>query len=191
MKIKHVSKTERGEYVMITLVGEKKALTLTDELYSSLGEPSVGYELSADEYSELLSADSYYRATKKALNILSFGDNSKRKLYEKLRRGGFSAEICRRTVDDMGKLGYVNEEKQLQRLASALANVSLFGPKRITAKLMNSGYAPEDIRRAISALTECGEIDFDVSFEKLKEKKLGENTDSEAIAKLRYKYGYR
>lgn len=191
MKIKYVSKTERGEYAMITLVGEKRALTLTGRLYSSLGEPGVGYELSDDEYSELLLADEQYRALKKALNILSFGDNSKRKLYEKLRRGGFSPEVCRRTVEDMTELGYLNEEKQLQRLISSLANVSLFGPKRITAKLMNSGYSHEDIRRAISSLNECGEIDFEAGFNKLAKKHLGEEPDSEELAKLRYKYGYR
>lgn len=191
MKIKAVSKTEHGEFVMITLVGEKKVLTLSDKAYRMLGEPCVGYELSDDEYSELLLADEHYRAAKKALNILSFGDNSKRKLYEKLRRGGFSPEVCRRTVEDMTELGYLNEEKQLQRLISSLANVSLFGPKRITAKLMNSGYSHDDIRRAISSLNECGEIDFDASLERLADKLLGEDYDAEALTKLKYKYGYK
>ncbi len=191
MKIKTVSKTEHGEYVMITLVGEKKALNLTDELYCLLGEPTEGYELSADEYSELIGADEYYRATKKALNILSFGDNSKRKLYEKLRRGGFPSDVCQRVVADMTDLGYINEEKQLRRLVVGLANDSLFGPKRITAKLVNSGYSPTDIHRVISALTECAEIDFDSGFKRLAQKHLGGNTDSESLTKLRYKYGYR
>lgn len=191
MKIKAVSKTEHGEFVMITLVGEKKVLTLSDKAYRMLGEPCVGYELSSDEYSDALLADEQYRALKKALNILSFGDNSKRKLYEKLRRGGFSAETSRNTVDCMCELGYLDERKQIERLAAELANRSLYGPKRITARLVGSGYSSGDIRCALSELSLRGEIDFDASLERLADKLLGEEYDAEALTKLKYKYGYK
>ena len=191
MKIKAVSKTEHGEFVMITLVGEKKALTLSDKAYRMLGEPCVGCELSDEEYSEALLADERYRALKKALNILSFGDNSQRKLYEKLRRSGFSAETSRSTVEDMCELGYLNEQKQIERIVSTLANNSLYGPKRITAKLIGCGYSSSDVRRAISELSHLGEIDFDSSLERLVDKHLGDSYDGEALIKLKYKYGYK
>ena len=111
--------------------------------------------------------------------------------YEKLRRGGFPPDACRRVVEDMVKIGYLNESKQLCRLVSELANHSLFGPKRIMAKLMSHGYAASDIQLAIRSAKEEGILDFDASFEKLCLKNSAVGADSEALTKLKYKYGYK
>ncbi len=190
MKIKTVSKTERGEYVILTLAGEKKAFVLTGELYCSLGEPKAEYELSCAEYDEIISADEHYRATKRALNILSYGDNSRRKLYEKLRRGGFGAELSARICEDMAGLGYIDEQRQIRDKLIRLANDSLFGSRKIIARLASAGYRPSDVSAVLSDLRQSGEIDFEENFAKLCER-LCPDGSLEELEKIKYKYGYK
>ena len=191
MVIKAVMVTEKEEYVTLSLAGEKKSLVITGELYSALGRPGAGYDVSEREYLQICEDDEYYRATLRALNILSFGDNSRRKLYEKLRQRGVLAAVAERVVDNMCELGYINEQRQLERIASDLANHSLFGPLRISAKLINSGYGASDVRRAIEKLCESGEVDFDENFARLVRRTLGEDSDLQEVNKIKYKYGYK
>ena len=191
MTIQNVKKKKNSSYIVLELSGAEKPLMIRRELYAELGEPSVGYELSPYEYSQIVLDDEYYRATVKALNILSFGDNSKRKLYEKLRRTGFTRDICERVVSDMTSLGYIDEQRQLLRLVESLANVSLLGPHKITQKLMGRGYSPGDIKSAVLALTLTNEVDFEGNFVRLTERLFTADATDEDIIKIKYKYGYQ
>lgn len=188
MKIKSVSFSEKGKYVNIFINGEKKCLTVNRELYQNLGSPGKDTDISEQVYAELVSADEYYRATVMALRSLSYSDNSKRRLYEKLRKKGISQNVARTVVLDMITLGYLDEKKQLYTLVLRLANDSLFGEYRIIAKLSSLGYAPSDIRSVLDGLKNDGEIDFDNNFVRLVEKKLTDDID---ISALKYKWGYR
>lgn len=188
MKIKSVSFSEKGKYVTILIFGEKKSLTVDAAVYRELGSPEGDTEISEAVYTELISADEYYRATVSALRSLSYSDNSKRRLYEKLRKRGISAGVAHSVVCDMILLGYLDEEKQLRTLVLRLANDSLFGQYRIVAKLSSVGYSPSDVRAVIDGLVDDGEIDFDKNFLRLLEKKpVGED----GVLALKYKWGYR
>lgn len=188
MKIKSVSFSEKGRYVTILIFGEKKSLTIDVVKYRELGSPEKDTDVSEDIYAALVAADEYYRATVSALRSLSYSDNSRRRLYEKLRKRGISSGVARSVVCDMVSLGYLDEKKQLRTLVMRLANDSLFGQYRILAKLSSVGYSPSDVRLAIDELTDAGEIDFDKNFQRLLEKKpVGED----GISALKYKWGYR
>ena len=189
MKIKRVSFSEKGEYVTLSL-DNKTTLTVPSEIYLSLSSSGVGEELDEGAFCELSFADECYRATKKALGILSFSDNSERRLYEKLRGRGISRRAAETAVEKMKEYGYLDEKKQLFREVLHLANGSLFGAKKIVAKLSSVGYSPSDIRLAVRELSDMGEINFDESLKRLMEKKLGEDYTDEQYRALRAKWGY-
>ena len=88
-------------------------------------------------------------------------------------------------------LGYINEQRQLERIILNEANRALFGPRKIISKLVLKGYATSKIKEVMRELSEKGELDFGENSRVLIEKKLGENPDSEDTAKLLYKYGYK
>jgi SOS response regulatory protein OraA/RecX len=88
----------------------------------------------------------------------------------------------------MTDYGYIDEGRQISRLVISLATESLFGPKKIMARLASRGYSPTDIRAAIRAAEESGEIDFSEN-RRLVLKKHSPKDETEAN-KILYKYGY-
>lgn len=190
MKIKSISRSERGRYVTLGIDGAKGRFVITGELYIELGSPEVGYELSEEEYESVKDSDERYHATVRALNILRFSDNSRRMLWQKLKKKGFSTEVARATVEDMVKLGYLDEKKQVENAVRRLANDSLLGAFRIRLKLAYLGYHPNLVRAAITELSESGEVDFEKNFSRLVEKKCAGDIREERIAELKYKWGY-
>ena len=106
-------------------------LLLSDAQYDALGRPTPCEEISDDDFRAASDGDEYNRAKKKALNILSFGDNSERNLMTKLSRAGFSRHTRELVASEMKALGYVDEERQLKRAIETLANERLCGPKKI------------------------------------------------------------
>jgi SOS response regulatory protein OraA/RecX len=167
---------------------ELLALSVGQGAYSEAGEPEAGVLLSTDARDLLVKDDLTFRCMKKALSILSYGDNNRRTLYAKLCRGGFSGEISRSVTERCVSLGYVNEKRQLQRLCCVLANERLNGPSLIRKKLLAKGYRAPDIEEALDTLLEKKEIDFSESFRLLcKKKGYIEKGD---IVSAAYKYGF-
>lgn len=170
----------------VSVDGETKKYTVPDRAVATLFR---GYELDPLEYEEIVRLDEERRAQDKAASLLSASDKSRSTLRMRLSSLGFSRESAEGAVEECVRLGYLNEERQLRRLISREALVSLRGPKYIVRKLASKGYAISDIRRIISELTESGEIDFSDSFARLAEKRGA--TDPESLRALAYKYGYK
>ena len=138
----------------------------------------------------LRESDEYCRATKKALNILSYADNNRRNLSAKLSRGGFSREVCQRVVSDMVSHGYIDERRQLERIILVEANTKLRGPMKIIPTLVAKGYSSSDVRGVMTSLVESGEIDFKANAKALLNKKLPDG-DAEERRQFLYKNGYK
>ena len=170
--------------------GESVRFTVSASVYASLGRPAVGEELSEHVYAELSYADELYRAEKKALSLLSFADNNERTLLQKLLRAGFCRDVARSVCERMVMLGYVDEERQLERLILKAANEALLAERRICEKLRAKGYASSLVDRVMSRLVCSGEIDFSENKERLLSRLPDDATDEERI-KLLYKHGYR
>lgn len=169
--------------------GETARYTVNRALYSEIGMPCVGCELDEGAMEEVRAYDELYRAKKKALSLLSFADNNRRELKLKLLRAGFSSEVCEECVREMEGLGYINEERTLERLILLEAK-KLRGPARITAQLSSKGYSSAMIRRVMGELCEAGELDFDEIKIRLIEAKLPCNASEEDVKKLLYKQGF-
>ena len=170
--------------------GEDCARYTLDEKFVLEMGLSPRCEIDEGDYEKIKSRDEYIRAKKKALSILSFADNSRRSLLQKLARAGIGRVCAERVTEEMQSLGYINEGKQLWRLVLRLANSSLFGPKKIMASLVSKGYAPDAVRQTVRELIDSGEIDLSENKRKLLEKHSVDEGDTEAENRLLYKNGY-
>ncbi len=173
------------------LDGQRRSYTVPSAIYSALGSPARAEELDGDALLELERADAEYRAIKKALGLLSYSDNSERSLFMKLRRSGFPRDISEGAVREAVRLGYINEERQLERLILNETNGRLHGPMKLMARLSAKGYSRGKIKSAVDALVRSGELDFEKNKQRLMEKHAGDALDGDEKNKLLYKYGYR
>ncbi len=171
--------------------GEKLAYTVSERLYSEFSGFAVGEEI--DEYTleRIKSEDEYYSAKKKALSLLSYSDNNERALVRKLCLKGIGKSTAEEVAREMVNLGYINEERQLERIILNEVNRKLYGPKKIISSLMSKGYSPGKVKEVMTALIKSREIDFDKAADTLVEKKLGGEYTAEQRAALLYRYGYK
>ncbi len=169
----------------------RTSLTVSEQAYYSVGAPVCKAELDADTLSVLMGSDAEYKALMKALSYLSYADNSERTLVIKLIRAGFSREVASKTAMEAVRLGYINEERQLERLILSEANNRLTGPMKLMQKLVAKGYGASTVKAVLEGLVSSGEIDFNENRERLIAQKLTEDSTDEERKKLLYKYGYK
>ena len=170
--------------------GEKVAYTVSERLYSELSGFAVGEEIDADTLEKIKCEDEYYTAKKKALSLLSYADNNERELINKLRARGVTENVAAEVALEMVRLGYINEDRQLERIILNEANVKLRGQRRILSSLISKGYKSEKVKEVMSALVNSGEIDFMKNAKRLVDKKLGEDCTEDDRRALLYKNGY-
>ena len=170
--------------------GESAHYTVGLSAFRDLGAPSVGDQLDSAQMTAIRYNDELIRAKKKALNIIAYADNSKKNLSLKLYRAGFSREIIESVCEYMTERGYINEERQLERLISVEANTKLRGPMKIIPAIASKGYSVSQVKSVLNRLVACGEIDFSLNSEKLLQKKLPEASDDEEIKKILDKNGF-
>ncbi len=170
-----------------TLYFEGESHNISNILFDTLGI-TRGSEVDEDTMSRIIEDEREYLAMKKALSLLAFADNSPRALRDKLIRSGFSREMSESVVAECISRGYINEQRQIERLALTEANSSLRGKRYIVAKLARRGYSASLVSRVIDSLVESGDIDFHKNLTALT-KKLG-ITSPEEKRKIAYKYGF-
>ena len=169
--------------------GEERTLSISESTYVALGGPLPGDELDSSELGTLFFEDECHRALMRAMGYLSASDKSRFEIKMKLMRAGFSSEAADMTLDRLIELGYLDEERQLERAVEREANYKLRGRYYIKRKLSSKGYSVSAINRAIERLTDSGEVDFAKNLESLLEKK-GAYSDEDRIA-IEYKFGYK
>jgi len=183
--------SSRGYIKLGILVGEEiLSYNVSEVKYKSVGSPLVGDGVSDDAYREICLDDEYYRAKKKALSILSYGDNSKARLSQKLSGGGFSRDVRERVLCEMLNLGYINEERALEHAIVAEVEKSHTGYRKLLSKLMAKGYSRAKIESVYASLSERGEIDQEGAKDALISRARERGYSSEEIAKILYRAGY-
>lgn len=168
----------------------RRTYTLPAEAYERLGAPEVGTYVDDETLVALGEAEGQMKATEKAVSLLSYGDNSCRGLYRKLRQRGYDREAAEAAVARILQKGYIREEEQARRLAIACATRKLWGRRRIVAHLCEKGYDTALARRVIEEAEADSEIDFTETAKELIDKKLGEDAPAAERCKLLYRYGY-
>ncbi len=140
-------------------------------------------------FCELTDCAENYAAYKKGIDLLSYGDNSKKKLVQKLRVKGYSLTSAQNAAAMLEKKGYINESEHACRLAASAARAK-YGKKRIAAKLYADGFESKYIAAALEYLDE--NIDWDeilseyIDSHRLGDDLLGDDTQrrKKAVAKL-------
>ena len=192
MIVIYVKDTERGYMRVGVADGEKKSsFVISEREYRESGEVRPRDEISDEMLEFFTKCDMRYKAKKRALNILSYGDNSERMLKRKLYTAGISRDIIDEVAEEMRSLGYINSERQISRLVINEVTLHSFGPGKIIPKLVSKGYDRSEVQRVISELVSRGEVDFSEARARLLRAKLSEDADDEERKKLLYKYGYK
>lgn len=166
-----------------------RAYTVESLLYMRIGSPLPSNEIDEAVFADVVLADEIVRATKKALSLIAYSDNNRKALFMKLKKAGFSSDAAKSAVCDMMRLGYINEERQLERLITTEARVKLQGRKKIVPKLVSKGYDKALIEAVIDKLVKSGDIDFELIARELISKKLGDDPEPDAVRILLYKNG--
>jgi SOS response regulatory protein OraA/RecX len=191
IKILYIKNTKESHLLSLGIFeGEETARYTLDESFVSEMRLCSGDEITDDTLSEIRRRDEYLRGKRKALSLLSYADNSRRSLLQKLARFGIGRECAEKILSEMVSLGYVNEDAQIERVALRLANVSLFGPKKIMAQLVSKGYSPDAVRAVVRRLSDSGEIDFYENKRRLLEKYSVDESDTDLENKILYKNGF-
>ncbi|MDD4772104.1 MAG: regulatory protein RecX [Eubacteriales bacterium] len=106
------------------------------------------------------------RAIKAAVNILTYADNTETKLRGKLAVRKFSREAIDAAVAYVIGRGWLNEEKQAVAIIRYLADVKLFGRRRILQEMVKRGF-----RRSVIDGCDFDDIDFTENCRRLWEKR--------------------
>lgn len=191
IKIVYIKETkEKGILSLGIFEGEEVSRYTLDEKFVLAMRLSSGDEIAEDDLAEIKKRDAYIRGKRKALSLLSFADNSRSALKQKLLRFGIDRDTAEKIVCEMTDLGYISEDSQISRLALRLANGNLLGPKKILMRLAGKGYSPSDVKRVIRQMCETGEIDFSENKRRLLEKHSVADGDTELENRILYKNGF-
>ena len=99
----------------------------------------IGAPFGEEEADALLLAAQLIPAKEKAYQYLSYGDLSRKRLYEKLTRFGIEPRVAEAACDKMEDQGFVNDERLARRLAQKYAEGKLWGPRRILSEMIQKG----------------------------------------------------
>lgn len=161
--------------------------------YGNIGINSLPYTLTREQYDSIVYDGTIYEAVKKAMELLSFGDNTAATLIHKLRLRGFDKYICEDAVEYLVKGGYIDETAFLSRVVKKLCEVKLYGRMRIKSELAKKGFSKEIIKENLEEL--LSEVDFEENAYRMLLKKcnidrLSDRKYRDSLYAAMYRYGY-
>jgi len=96
----------------------------------------------------------YKRARERALRLLALRGRSRAELRKKLAERDFSKSVIDRVLENLGALGYLDDEAFAVNRARHLAVNRLYGDRKIAEQLREKGVDPEAARAAIREVRE-------------------------------------
>ena len=129
---------------------ERFRVTLVD--CDSLGL-EAGVLLSEEVYALLCDAQERLACVQKAFVFLSYGDLSRKRLIEKLRRT-FPQSLCEQTADRLEERGYLDDLRLAERYAESYYEIRSYGPMRIRQELYGKGFTREVIEQVLEPYLE-------------------------------------
>lgn len=185
--------TDGGDGVKIAIEsdGERITLTVSAEDFLSLG--IVKGTVPEEVFSDIERADAVYGAYRAAIRMLSYGQCSKKRIYEKLRSRSFSHAAALAAVQKADGRGYIDEEGQIESYLRCLVWKKFYGRRKILPYLLAKGYSADKIKAALNE--NYTDSDFAMAKEQFLLKKFGASTPktSEQAAEMKktlYKQGY-
>lgn len=96
----------------------------------------------------------YKRARERALRLLALRGRSRAELRKKLAERDFSKAVIDRVLENLGELGYLDDEAFAVNRARHLAVNRLYGDRKIEQQLREKGISREAAREAIREVRE-------------------------------------
>jgi len=109
---------------------------------------SKGAEISTDVYNTIVEDVVFYRAKKKALNMLTHSDKTEKEIYNRLKEEYYNDDIIERTITYLKGYNYLNDE----RYAEGYINSRKGKESRlaIETKLLNKGINKSVLEKIIA-----------------------------------------
>ncbi len=153
-RILSVSPEGEGETLAVTLMredGEKLRIHILVEQYADLGLRRG--KLPPEQTDALLEAGRLCDAIRRGLSLLQYGDQSPRRLADKLTARGIPRETAAAAVEYLSAKGYIRED-DTARLRAEQSVRKLWGPRRIREDLRAHGFSAEATEEALEGLSE-------------------------------------
>ena len=90
------------------------------------------------------------RARNAAYRYLSYRPRSRAEVEAKLQDKEFSETVIQQVLSDLGRLGYINDEKFADQWAQGKVRLRGLGRRRIERELRDKGVDRETVRRALT-----------------------------------------
>jgi regulatory protein len=100
---------------------------------------SIGDQVDLAALSERIAEAEVRMARERAVRLLTARERSRSGLTSRLIDDGFSSDAARSTVDDLARIGLVDDERFAHALARTLANARGAGSQRIARELRDAG----------------------------------------------------
>lgn len=146
---------------------EDREALISAKQYFELGLPKD--EITVEKFEKIEESAEIWRAIKKGMMILMYGDNSAARLHMKLVAHGFSRVSAEGAVRYLESVGLINEEKIARRIFETALKKG-YGPRRIAAELIKKGVKKE----LVDELCVFDDIDFVENCALIIKKKWGE-----------------
>ena len=176
--------------VTVYFDGVKNTYTVSAEFYLENGIKKGDF---CDIYDELVAEDRLYSARRTAIRILSAGQCSSHRLYEKLKMRGFPHECAKNATDFVAAEGYIDEDWQIENYLKTLVEKKYYGRRKLIPTLLAKGYSGERICAILNEkYTDSDFNKFRTEFLEKTFGKISPETHEEAaeMKKALYKQGY-
>lgn len=143
--VEKLLRNEEQHEAFVYCAGQRFRITLVDCERLAIEE---GATLTEEIYEQLVAAEARLACIQKAFSFLSYGDLSKKRLIEKLRRK-FDKALCEQTADLLEERGYLNDLQLAKRYADNYYEIRSYGPMRIKQELYGKGFCADVIEQAL------------------------------------------
>ena len=189
--VKRIEKSPHGRTFCITSsLGTEFEMLVSEEQYERF-DVEQGEIIDDNHFLKIREEMLFDNARRQAFNILSFGENNKKSLVDKLHKKGFSYELSEKIAIYMENRGYIDEKKQISLLCDTYLKKK-FGKIKIVNELVIKGYKRDEVLSYIQ--NELGNINYAENCAYIiSHKYIPFPTDPESIKKMMgalMKYGY-
>lgn len=147
--VERIKKTPNGRiYCIRSSMGTTFEMLMSEEQYARF-DIKEGDTIDDDHFLKIREEMIFDNARRHAFAILSYGENNKRSLIQKLRQKGYSLEVCENIALYMEHRGYIDEKKQIGLLCDTYLRKK-FGKLKIKSELIQKGYNREDVEEYVS-----------------------------------------
>ena len=155
--VERIKKTPNGRiYCIRSSMGTTFEMLVSEEQYARF-DIKEGDTIDDDHFLKIREEMIFDNARRHAFAILSYGENNKRSLIQKLRQKGYSLEVCENIALYMEHRGYIDEKKQMGLLLDTYLKKK-FGRIKIVEELILKGYKRDEVSEFLK--TALADVDF-------------------------------